>query len=385
MLNPKSLPKPLTNALKNSFVGVLASLALLASSTSQAAQPQVWVYHAHWMGNVWQQYNLQAFGRVLFFSVTPDAQGHLERNGWPEQWQTLRTEAQNGQVALDPVLTILTPELFKAIFSNPESRTRLLQEVLDMLAATPEAGLHLDIEVFDTIGELERAGFRSFLMDLRAAMNQPPRRSLTAFASLGTSLFAKEDFAVFDAVVAQGYDLHWLLGPQAGPVAALDQAGSAVTWKQAGELLRAAGIANENILFSSPLFGYEWPTKTGDIRSATRGPGQAITFAPVPHATLPAIRTSALVRSLQYGTKREAGTKNPWYSFRDAQGWHQGWFDDAQSLAPRLEFVRREGYGGVAFFVLGYDGGTLVESALTTFSETPKNSSASGAPPVAKP
>jgi hypothetical protein len=58
---------------------------------------------------------------------------------------------------------------------------------------------------------------------------------------------------------------------------------------------------------------------------------------------------------------------SPWYAFRDRDGWRQGWFDDAVSLAPRLDFVRKGGYRGVAVFVLGYDNGELLGSIRAAF------------------
>lgn len=351
---------------------------------ASAASPQMWAYHAHWMRNVWTQYDLSKFQRLLFFDIEVDSEGRLKRNGWPEQWLELRRTCQTHRVPLDPVVTILGKANFSAIFSRPESSRRLLDEIKALVKETPESGIHLDIEVFDAVPEAELASFRQFLAQLRQGMQTPHKRTLTAFVPLVSGLYGPDEYALLDGVVAQGYDAHWAESPKTGPVSLLEEEGSSVAWKQAGAKLTQAGVSRERIFFSSPLFGYEWPTETDAPRAPTRGAGRTITFAPVPSALLPDLRGNALMRSLQYGLRRESETGSPWYAFRGPDGWRQGWFDDSVSLKPRLEFVRQNGFGGVAFFVLGYDSGVLIETALTTFSAE-KNAGAGGTAPPSDP
>ncbi len=349
-----------------------------------AASAQVWAYHAHWMRHVWTQYDLGKFQRVLFFDVEADPEGRLKRNGWPEQWLELRRACQTQRVPLDPVVTLLGKANFSAIFSRPEASHRLLDEITSLLKETPESGIHLDIEVFDAVPEAEAASFRQFLAKLRQSMQTPRKRTLTAFVPLASGLYGPDEYALLDGIVVQGYDAHWAEGPKSGPVSLLEEEGSSVAWKQAGGKLTQAGVARERIFFSSPLFGYEWPTETDAPRAPTRGAGRTITFAPVSSALLPDLRGNALMRALQYGLRREAETGSPWYAFRGPDGWRQGWFDDPVSLKPRLEFVRQNGFGGVAFFALGYDSGVLIEAALAAFSAE-KSAGAGGAAPPPDP
>jgi len=356
----------------------------LVCHPASAASAQVWAYHAHWMRNVWTQYDLSKFQRLLFFDIEVDSEGRLKRNGWPEQWLELRRTCQTHRVHLDPVITLLGKRNFSAVFSRPEASRRLLDEITALIKETPETGLHLDVEVFDVVPEAEVANFRQFLAKLRQSMREPRKRVLTAFVPLTSGLYGPDEYALLDGMVVQGYDAHWAESPKTGPVSLLEEEGSSVAWKQAGAKLTQAGVAKERIFFSSPLFGYEWPTETDAPRAPTRGAGLTITFAPVPSALLPDLRINALMRSQQYGLRRESETGSPWYAFRGPDGWRQGWFDDPVSLNPRLEFVRQNGFGGVAFFVLGYDSGVLIEAALAAFSAE-KSTGAGGAAPPSDP
>ena len=266
---------------------------------------------------------------------------------------------------------------FSALFSNPQARARFAAELAAL--AREADGIHLDVEVFESVGGAELGGFRSFLAELRTALDAPPRKVLTAFVSAGGDLYSEKELGLLDAVVLQGYDAHWREGPTAGPVALL-QAESRAAWRPAAEALSRHGVPPGKIVFSTPLYGYEWPTVSGESRAATRGVGSIITYAPVPSSLLPDIRTNALTRSAEHGLRREPVSGAPWYAFRDEEGWRQGWFDDAASLRPRLDFVRNGGYRGVALFVLGYDGGALLEAIQSSIRGEIESAGASRRP-----
>lgn len=326
---------------------------------------EIWAYHAHWMGEAWRAYDLRALRRLLFFDLVVGNDGRIEsRNGWPEQWEDLRKGARDARVPLDPVVTVLSAEMFSAIFASDEARARLVGEIVSL--ARDSGGVHIDVEVFESVGAAELNGFRSFLEVLRTALDVPPRKILTAFVPASGGLYGAKELALLDAVVAQGYDVHWRTGPNAGPVAILEGE-SPAAWRSAAETLVGQGVPARKIVFSTPLYGYEWPTVSGEPRAASRGPAAIITYASVASSLLPELGVNALARVREHGLLREPATGTPWYAFKDADGWRQGWFDDPVSLGPRLAFVKHGNYRGVALFVLGYDGGALLDAIQASF------------------
>lgn len=336
--------------------------ALLLSSVAGAQE--IIAYHASWMGDAWRQYDLGRFRRILFFDVVAGNDGRLaQTNGWPERWEGLRQQAAAQGVAVDPVVTVLGLEPFKAIFGDPAARARLLEACVGLAR---DGGLHLDVEVFEAPAAAEVEGFRQFVAALRQAMDKPPRRSLTAFVHAGGQLYSARELAYLDEVVVQGYDVYWAEAPTAGPVALLD-GDSIAAWRPAAEAMTKAGVMRKKLFFSTPLYGYEWPVASDQPRAPSRGKARITTYAPVSADQLPDLRVNALSRVAALGLRREAGSDVPWYAWQEQDGWWQGWFDDALSLRKRLDFVRAGGYGGVAFFVLGYDGGALVEAARNAF------------------
>ena len=326
--------------------------------------PEIWAYNAYWMGDAWRATDLGALQRLLFFDLPVGKDGSLDTRGWPDQWASLRTRAREARVPIDPVVSLLTVEVFSSVFANPAARSRLLSDTL--AAARLSGGVHLDVEVMEGVRAADIEAYRAFVADLRRALDQPRKRVLTAFVPAQNILYGPGELALLDAVVAQGYDLHWQTSPTAGPPAALEGP-SPAAWRAAASNLAALGVPPRKLLFSTPFYGYEWPTVSDERGAATRGQATIITYAPVSSRILPDLRVNALDRSRQHGLKRDAASNAPWYVFRDKEGWRQGWFDDVTSLAPRLDFVQRGDYRGVALFVLGYDGGALLEVMRAKF------------------
>lgn len=330
-----------------------------------ATGPEIWAYAAHWTRDAWRLYDLRKLRRLLFFDLVVGKDGGIaDAHGWPDAWDGLRGAAADAGVPLDPVVSVLEREVFTSVFSSRESRARLLAETVRVARAS--SGVHLDIEVDGDLARRDVDGFHEFLRDLRAELDVPPRKILTAFVLARNGLYDAPDLALLDAVVAQGYDVHWRTAPVAGPISMLDGE-SPAAWRTAAASFAALGVEPSRLVFSSALYAYEWPTATDLPGAPTRAAADILTYAPLPPAASDAPPANALARSARHGLRRDPATLAPWYAFRDRDGWRQGWFDDPVSLAPRLDFVRRGGYRGVALFVLGYDEGRILEAIEARF------------------
>src|SRR5262249_28927389 len=132
----------------------------------QTPGPQVWAYHAHWMLDTWRLYDLRDFDRILFFDLVAGKDGGIaEANGWPERWAELRRAAAQAGTPVEPVVSVLGMDAFRAIFSNPESASRFASTIAPI--ARDAGGVHLDFEVFEPLDDRSAEGFRAFLERLR--------------------------------------------------------------------------------------------------------------------------------------------------------------------------------------------------------------------------
>lgn len=76
----------------------------------------------------------------------------------------------------------------------------------------------------------------------------------------------------------------------------------------------------------------------------------------------------AFEQASRYGVRRDPASGSPYYTFQDSTGWHQRWFEDAESLRAKYKFVRENGLGGVALFPLAYGNEALWADVRAAFS-----------------
>jgi spore germination protein YaaH len=170
---------------------------------------------------------------------------------------------------------------------------------------------------------------------------------------------------VADYLVVQGYDFYSSDSPRAGPVGAVSGWGT-LNWEAVVNRFESFGVPARKIVMGVPLYGYEWPVASDEMGAETRGAGRTIPYA-APSDVLPD-SPRARVRAEEHGVRRDPESGSPYYSFRDGDGWYQGWFDDAESLRAKYDFVRARGLGGIAIFPLAYGDAGLWEELRRAFA-----------------
>jgi hypothetical protein len=368
-----------TDRVRRLLFPLLLLLGLLASCDRQPhAVTQLWAYYPWWMRDSWCEQGLGRYNRLVFFEVGIASSGTLglSKSGM-DSFMALRAKTTREGLPLDVALTLFDVRQFETLFADPARRQRLLTDTQSWLKRTD--GIHLDVEIFETVSDEAQAGFRDFVRTLKQAFNNAPTpKTLSAFYTLGgkASLYDKDTLALLDYVVVQGYDAHWPQGPRAGPVAPV-RGDYAVTWEKGLNEVLKRGVPRDRIIFATPFFGYEWPTENDRPLSATRGHGIEISQANVKSKFLPDIRVSAEARLERYPPRRDRASGSPYYAFQDDQGgWRQGWFEDEVTYKKKFNFVRRERLAGIAAFAFGYDRMRWQEFAANEFGMTTTNNPA---------
>lgn len=331
---------------------------------------RTWGYVAWWMPDGWRSIDLTAFDRLLFFELRATAQGRIEStNGWPTEWSALIAAAQFAQKPIDLTITVLDAASFRAVFSSEGSMRTLLSDIEVLARNEAVQGIHLDVEVYEEVDNALWNAYQTWvikLADQLAALQ--PARQLSAFIPMGgkRSLYGAESLKRMHSVVVQGYDAHWQESRVAGPVAPLDGP-YGVTWKAGMQQMDALGVPRAKQLFSFPLYGYEWSVEPSKGASKVLSKGVTTTFAVLEGDYRKAFPLSVADRVSSYGAHFEAASASSYYRFRDKAGhWWEGWFEDWWSLQQKQRFLHREQLGGIAFFVLGYDRGQLVNASVAS-------------------
>jgi spore germination protein len=347
--------------------GLILAL-LLYQASARAEAPKAWAYLGWWLPDSWRSAPLGELDRLLFFQLEVEADGAItERHGWPEAWTDLQQAVKQHNTPLDLTLTLLDPAAFKRLFSSQEATQRLLDEAVELGAEMGVAGLQLDIEIYSFIPPDTIKRYRNFVQTLSERLHQQsPPRNLSVFFPMGTEsqLYDAATLEGVDQLVLQGYDAHWLGSQVAGPVAPLTGP-EAVTWEKAVAQGALLGVPKERLLLGFPLFGYEWPVKERKLRSVTRGKGVHTTFAPLPASLQQDFPLNVQDQVRQYGATHDPVSGSSYYQFKRKNGqWVEGWFEDWWALGRKSDYLLNEQLGGIAFFLIGYDGGQLVDYFL---------------------
>jgi len=328
-------------------------------------------YHAYWTGQSWQSYPWDVLDQLYFFEIEVDADGSLgDLHGWPGDWSDLRERAREAGVALVLTISMHDAEAFRTLFARPELVDRTVHEVTALFAAEPDlAGIQLDFEVFEPV-ELEvRDGYTAFVAELARRLDElDPSLSLSVFAMAfdDDDVYNERALAqLADYLVVQGYDFHHLSDERAGPLGATRGWGR-LNWENVVARFRRLGIPAGKMVMAVPLYGYEWPVRGPEPGSETLGVGLITPLAPDPDVVPEMPRARA--RAAEAGLRRDPESGVPYYAYRDADGWRQGWFDDAESLRQKYAFVREHGLAGVALFPLAYGDVAVWEALRSAFS-----------------
>lgn len=318
-------------------------------------------YYAWWMRDSWKSMDLSIYDRLIFFTLRLNDQGQLsQRNGWPEAWGGLIGAVHDVGAKIVPTVAMMDPAKIKRLFADPLRIETLVDSIEEMLRESGADGVHIDVELFEPGSPGLRDGFTAFIENLDKRLElEFPGADLTVFVpafDVSGIFDIRRLSEAADLLIVQGYDLHWQTGPEAGPVAPLSGWNGA-NWTTILDRFLGEGILPEKIVMTIPYFGYEWPTETEAIGSPTRGEGREITLSPVDSSYLPLIRVSALERVKRFGLRMDSVSGSPYYAYRDDSGWHQGWYEDESTLAAKYRFIQNRNIGGIAVFLLGYDGG----------------------------
>jgi spore germination protein YaaH len=348
---------------------VIAAAFTAAAATAFAQSYQISGYLGWWMPESWRQLPLQDMDRLMFFELEVQPDGQVtERRGWPQDWHALIQASVATGLPIDLTLTLFNPQLFNKLFESDASTAQFLRTCADLTEGSEASGIQLDFE-FDgnEVSAQALDGFRGFLQALAQQFkNHKPAKTLSAFFQplSKTNLYDADSLALMDYVAVQGYDVHHRQSTEAGPIAPL-KGTDVLTWESALTKSLNAGLKNSQIYFTFPLYGYEWPVKSAQPRSKTRGAAAITSFAPISEYRLPEIQVSVMQRVQSYGATTDPASGSSFYTFKSSNGqWMQGWFEDWWSLSQKLTFITQQQTAGVAFFLLGYDRSYLIQQAI---------------------
>lgn len=231
-----------------------------------------------------------------------------------------------------------SPDIARAVFTNPAARNRLINEIVDMVQSRGFRAVNLD---FENLGLENRDLYTAFIRDLVPAVHQVGGLVSTALApktSAGQvgSWYEGHDYgahgALADFVILMTYEWGWSGGPPMA-VAPIPQVRAVLDYA-------ATVIPRNKMVLGAPLYGYDWtlPFVPGGPFARVLSPQAAVEQAG---------RVNAAIRF-------DPVAQAPYYHYWDEEGReHVVWFEDARSMQAKFDLIRQYGMAGISYWVLG--------------------------------
>jgi spore germination protein YaaH len=223
--------------------------------------------------------------------------------------------------------------LIHAIINDPHTRSRHVAAIVDLVRSHGWDGIDID---YESLPATARDAYSGFVRDLAIALH-------AVHARLSVTLHPKtsepgswrgaqaQDWrsigASADQVRVMAYD-HATSDSSPGPIAPQG-------WVDEVLRLAVAAMPRGRVVLGLATYGYDWP-------------------AGAPGTSLQWVDVQALAAARGARQHWDAATQSPWLKYIDDHGRHHTvWFENARSLALKLDTVRRYGIAGVVVWRLG--------------------------------
>ncbi|MGQ0504058.1 MAG: glycosyl hydrolase family 18 protein [Myxococcaceae bacterium] len=244
----------------------------------------------------------------------------------------------------------------------PPRRVNAIQKMIALVQSAGADGMDID---FEPVKDNQTEDLLAFMRDLSAAYRAvAPTGEITidvyAWAPFYPGYDIRRLTPFVDRFLIMGYNYHWTGARQAGP-------NSPLTGGKAWKLYVRRSLEDpdgylalaplDKIVLGLPYYGYDWPVSpAAALPNATRGTGFTRSYRD-------------LISQAKNARLWDPESQTPYFSYNDAGGLRQVWYEDAQSLALKYDYVKQRKLPGVMIWALGYDEGhsQLWDALQTSF------------------
>lgn len=305
---------------------------------------------------------------LAYFSLTLNSDGTLknQENGafepgayqlQSDRFLTLQNMLQDQKKSLEIVITQFENETIETFLASDTAQTTFQESLDSLLLAYPFSGVNIDIEYTGDASPELREQFLSFIKNLRTHLNSKYTHiqlsvDMYAAAAKKNMIWDVDRIHPFvDEIIVMAYDFHRSSSPQAGPVAPLFTREE--RWQESiHDYLQTftQKVPSSKILLGVPFYGYEWQTTTREAQASTY---------PKSGATASYKRVQELLQQkeeLQIQEAWDSLALQPYFTYMQDGKLYTVYYENAQSLQYKLDYVEQMNLGGIAIWALGYEG-----------------------------
>lgn len=279
---------------------------------------------------------------------------------------TEQMKNQNGQTEL--VLKQFNADDISAFINNEKAHLNFFKSLDSILLAYPISGINIDIEYAGENSQALRENFVRFMRKLDWYLDtkyKDIKISIDVYASAASNDQGIWDIKAIgqyvDYIIVMAYDFHQRGSEQAGPVAPLFSEDG--KWnKDINQNLKMFldQVPREKILLGIPFYGYGWQTDSSDPRSNTYADtGFTVSYKKAKEllnlSEGGVSSDSAWLGATQIKKSFDSDALSPYITYKQDGELYTIYYEDAQSIAYKLEYARQLDLAGIAIWALGYE------------------------------
>lgn len=310
---------------------------------------------------------------VAYFSLTLTGSGTLQeqtadgpdmglRRLQAESFTEWLADRSSARQRTHITFTMLDADDISALLSSAPAQQKAVQQITQVVASYPFAGVNLDVELSGSASPNERRAFSEFVAAVNRALDeQSPDVELTV-AVYGSAATKQQLWDIealepsVDSFIMMAYDYHVRSSAVAGPVAP-------IFGKQTGrwqddivtnlrDFIKV--VPPQKVLLGIPFYGYEWTTTSAQA-GATTYPKTGMTAT---YERVADLLQGSPSNVTQLMTRWDEDALSPYITYRQGGETQVIYYEDARSLSYKLDLVKQVGLGGVAIWAVGYEGET---------------------------
>lgn len=313
------------------LVGAAALPSSSASASTAVRKVSAWL--PYWDSRAYQSFldNADLYSELSPFWYEMSASGTITPYPGAEDATVVNGAKSKGVAVIPTISNDFDPARVHTMLATSTSRSAHVTALVNLVTNKGYDGIDVDYEALQAS---DRDLYSSFISQLATALHGKGKK-LTVAVHPKTSEPGSWDgpqaqnYAAIgqaaDKVRVMAYDYHWATSA-AGAVAP-------ISWVDQVAQFTVTQIAPAKVQLGIPIYGYDWVGNAGE--------GQM-------WAELEALRS-------KYGAARQWSSADaaPWFSYTVSGTSHTVWYENAQSVDPKLAVVDKYGLAGAVFWRIG--------------------------------
>lgn len=306
-------------------------------------------YCPYWIDTIYYDYfQMELLTHIAYFSVEIDpTDGSLGGIPYLSRFTCIRDHSHANGILIHMTFIVFGSSNVSAFLNNATARQNAINNISDFMTNYGIEGANID---FEFVTSSVRDSFNLFINDLSVELwgHSGGRKDVYIASIAVPEWYPGYDIDYLadhcDGLFIMAYDFHWSGSSVAGPVSPCVPSsfwGQYCAAKSIGSY-KAYGVDGSKIILGIPYYGYDWPTVSQDMGSATTGTASA------------KIYYYAFQNANTYGRIWDDYSLTPWYRYYTSE-WHQCWYDDSVSLDIKFGMVNDSLLEGAGCWALGYD------------------------------